>query len=232
MSDQDQAYIGQARYDSTTSKYNRSNFQITSLINQIVTMTLVQVVAVSNAGGVAAAGTVDVQPLVAQVNGSGQATPHDIIYGMPYIRMQGGANALILDPQVGDIGLAGFCMRDISAVKATLALNLPGSGLTYDWADGIYIGLILNGVPKQYVQFTQTGINIQDMNDNKILMESDGVKINSVLIDRAGNLGAPGEITRGVGGGDSVTLGGHNHTQPNDSHGDTEMPTAAPTAGT
>lgn len=164
MSDQDQAYIGQARYDSTTSKYNRSNFQIMSLINQIVTMTLVQVKAVSNAGGVAAAGTVDVQPLVAQVNGSGQATPHDIIYGMPYIRMQGGANALILDPQVGDIGLAGFCMRDISAVKATLALNLPGSGLAYDWADGIYIGLILNGVPTQYVQFTDAGISITSPN--------------------------------------------------------------------
>jgi phage baseplate assembly protein V len=47
-----------------------------------------------------------------------------------------------------------------------------------------------------------------------------------------GNITATGEITRGVGGSDSVTLGGHKHNQPADSHGDTEQPTNSPTAGT
>jgi hypothetical protein len=47
-----------------------------------------------------------------------------------------------------------------------------------------------------------------------------------------GALTATGEITRGFGTGDSVTLGDHTHTQANDSHGDAEQPTSKPTAGT
>ena len=83
--------------------------------------TLVQVVAVTNDGGVEPVGFVDVHPMVAQVDGKGQPTPHGVIYGLPYIRVQGGSNAVILDPQVGDIGLAVFCAQDISKVKATKA---------------------------------------------------------------------------------------------------------------
>lgn len=41
-----------------------------------------------------------------------------------------------------------------------------------------------------------------------------------------------GNIIAGFGGGDQVGLQTHSHAQPNDSHGDTEGPTAAPTAGT
>ena len=47
-----------------------------------------------------------------------------------------------------------------------------------------------------------------------------------------GNLATSGNITAGAGTGDQVGLRTHTHTQPNDSHGDTEQPTAAPTAGT
>ena len=46
-----------------------------------------------------------------------------------------------------------------------------------------------------------------------------------------GNLTTTGEITAKVGA-DSVGLSTHKHTQPDDSHGDTEQPTAAPTGGT
>lgn len=41
-----------------------------------------------------------------------------------------------------------------------------------------------------------------------------------------------GNIIAGAGTGDQVGLQTHTHTQPNDSHGDTEQPTSAPTPGT
>lgn len=46
-----------------------------------------------------------------------------------------------------------------------------------------------------------------------------------------GTIQTSGEITAKVGAG-PVSLSTHKHTQPNDSHGDAEQPTASPTAGT
>jgi len=48
----------------------------------------------------------------------------------------------------------------------------------------------------------------------------------------AGALETSGAVIAGFGGADQVGLQTHTHTQSNDSHGDTEQPTAAPTAGT
>jgi hypothetical protein len=36
---------------------------------------------------------------------------------VPYFRVQGGADAIIIDPKVGDLGIAVFCSRDITGVK-------------------------------------------------------------------------------------------------------------------
>lgn len=47
----------------------------------------------------------------------------------------------------------------------------------------------------------------------------------------AGNIETSGEITAKHGAG-AVGLSSHTHTQPNDSHGDVEQPTASPTGGT
>ncbi len=53
-----------------------------------------------------------------------------------------------------------------------------------------------------------------------------GINLNGVTIDSDGNLGSPGEITRGVGTGDQVTLGQHKH--PTAGNG----PPSVPTPGT
>src|ERR1039458_6736456 len=144
----------------TASEYAALRFVITQMINRLATITLVQVLTVTNAGGVAPVGAVSVQPLVNQVNGKGQSVPHGIINNVPYFRLQGGANAVIIDPQVGDIGLCAFCSRDISAVKSSKAQANPASLRSYDWADALYLGAFLGGAPTQYVQFNANGINI------------------------------------------------------------------------
>lgn len=134
----------------------RSTFN--RFLQRLAGPTLVQVVSCTNAGGVSAQGSVDVQPLVNQVNGKGQPTPHGVVHKLVYMRVMGGSNAIIMDPDEGDIGLACFCSRDISAVKAKKGQANPGSARMYDWADGAYLGSVLGGVPQQYFRFTAGGI--------------------------------------------------------------------------
>lgn len=140
--------------------FNQQAFVIQQFINKIQTATLVRVDAVTNNGGVSPIGFVDVTPLVNQVDGNGLPTPHVTIYNVPYMRMQGGTNAVIIDPKAGDIGICTFASRDISKVKKTKGQANPGSARKFNWSDGLYIGSVLNGAPTQYVQFSDAGIKI------------------------------------------------------------------------
>lgn len=162
---------------SAANEFSQMQFIFTRLLNRTCTTQLVVVKAVRNAGGVTPVGTVDVQPMVHQINGDGQVTPHAVIYGVPYMRLQGGANAIILDPQVGDIGVAVFAMRDISVVKASKAPGAPGSGRTYDYADGLYFGGFLNGTPEQYIRYFTGGIEL--ISPTKIRLQAPTVEIDA-----------------------------------------------------
>lgn len=153
-------YPGQARAAEGGDEYGSVMFVIQQALARLSTSTLVRVVAVTNAGGLAPVGFVDVQPLVNQLDGAGNAVPHAVLHNLPYFRLQGGTDAIILDPKVGDIGIAVFASRDISAVKASKAQANPGSWRSHDMADGLYVGGLLNGSPVQYVQFTAGGINV------------------------------------------------------------------------
>jgi hypothetical protein len=104
--------------------------------------------------------SVDVLPLVSQVDNNNEAIEPSVIFNVPYQRMQGGKNAIIIDPQADDIGICIFAMRDISSVKANKAPSVPPSRRSYDPADGMYIGGILNDVPDRYVEITDDGVKI------------------------------------------------------------------------
>lgn len=139
------------------------------MINEMNTTKIVQVQAVSG-GGLDGAGTVDVLPLVQQIDGNGNGTPHGTVPGLPWSRMQGGKNAVICDPQVGDLGYVVAADRDTSRVRSTKAQALPGTRRTFDIADGIYAGGCLNVAPNQYLIFTATGVRLVDMNGNSVSM--------------------------------------------------------------
>jgi hypothetical protein len=136
------------------------------VMNNVNTVKLVRVVACTNSGGVSPVGTVDVLPLVNQMTAQRNPIPHGTLYKLPYLRMQGGASAIILDPVKDDVGVAIFADRDISSLKkALLAANKaqqnPGSFRAYNWADGLYLGGFLNAAPTQYVQFNGTGVTVK-----------------------------------------------------------------------
>jgi Phage protein Gp138 N-terminal domain/GpV Apex motif len=216
------AFIGAERLPSGTTDINQMNFIVRQILSGISTATIVMVKAVVSDGELAEAGLVDIEPMVAQIDGEGGATPHGTIHNVPYLRIQGGANAVIIDPAVGDIGIALFASRDISSVKANKAPANPGSRRQFDMADAIYIGGLLNGVPTQYVRFSPDGIEVQSETLVKIIapdVEIEGdVKITGdVEIDGSttttGDIDADGTITADVnviGGGKS--LNSHTHS--------------------
>jgi hypothetical protein len=150
-------YYGQTDPTTGQGEWNELRFAIQQEMLKLNTSLPVRVVSVQS-GGVAPVGFVGIQILVDQVTGNDMTIPHGEITNVPYLRLQGGANAVIIDPQVGDIGMACFASRDISAVKNARQSAPPGSRRAYDFSDAMYIGGLLNGTPTQYIQFTEGGI--------------------------------------------------------------------------
>lgn len=243
---------GRATPTDTASPFNANYFMIKQMLSRISTAKPVQVVAVQG-GGLDRPGTVDVQILVNQIDGVGGSEPHGTIYSIPYTRNQGGGNAIINDPKVGDVGLMTCADRDISSVKANNGeVSNPGSLRQFDPADGVYHPGMLNEKPDQYIFFKPDGLLIVDKNGNTISMRPTGVVIiacgNTFVMDVndgitmtptngivkvVGSIEATGEITGNSNSAlTSVGLTTHTHSQGNDSHGDTEAPTNPPTVGT
>lgn len=164
-------------------QYNNMFFVIQQAIAKLNTSTLVRIEKCTNSGGLSPVGFVDVTPLVNQTDSQGKQVPHITIYNVPYFRIQGGANAIIIDPEPGDIGMCCFASRDISKVKSTKKQGNPGSFRQYSMADGLYIGGMLNGAPTQYVQFSTTGIRVHSpvqvkLDAPDIVLDAQTVEIN------------------------------------------------------
>lgn len=151
--------FGQQNSSTSLDSSIAQRFFISQMLNDIQTLSLVRIEGVHlDANGLVE--FVDVKPLVNQMTGDRKAVEHGVINKIPYFRLQSGLNAIIIDPEKGDIGVCGFCSRDISAVVATKKAANPGSFRKFDWSDGVYFGGTLNKSPSQYIQFTKNGINI------------------------------------------------------------------------
>lgn len=180
-------YTGQQDVADRSGDFNAQSFLVKQALGKVNTSTVVKIVAVTNAGGLSPVGFVDVLPLVNQTDGAGNAVPHDTVHNLPYFRLQGGANAIIIDPQVGDIGIAVFANRDISSVKSGKGQANPGSSRRHDMADGMYLGGILNGVPTQYFRFSATGIEI--VSPTHVTISAPNILLNGILSQGTGSLG-------------------------------------------
>lgn len=160
---------GQQDPSDAASRYNSMLFIIRQQLAKISTMKVVLVKAVDTD-----AKTVDVQPMVNQLDGDDNSTPHGTILGIKYFIWQFGKNAILADPVVNDIGLMICADRDTSSVIASKAVAPPGSLRQLDAADGVYLGGILNGDPEQWVKFTDTGVELHDKNSNSLVSSNAG----------------------------------------------------------
>lgn len=207
MSKSQQNNRAQYRPEHTQGGAGEIGAIVSGIVSRIQTVTLVRVVK-TKAGGLAPVGLADVQPLVAQISGDGTVTPHGIIYNIPYFRLQGGGNAVIIDPEPGDIGMCGFCSRDISGVKQNKAPSAPQSRRRFDYSDGLYFGGFLNGTPKQYIHFKDGGIRLFSPGD--IEMEAANIRLNaqSGVISTSQTFQADTQITAQFTGGGGISSDG------------------------
>lgn len=184
-------YTGFQGPESNVARLNQIRFQFWALLARVRTCMLVEVKSVTTSDADGPAGFVDILPLVNQVDGAGNAEPHGIIYQCPYFRLQGGNNAVILDPKVGDVGLACFTDRDISSVIAKRVISRttspqanPGSARMFSMADGLYVGSFLGDTPTQFVRFSSSGIEITSpvavtVNAPDVTVNADAATVNA-----------------------------------------------------
>jgi hypothetical protein len=151
--------IGAAREADGNGRFNSLAFVAEQADVKNRTMELVQVVTVTPGAGLAP-DIVAVQPMVNQIDGSGNATPHGQINGIPVWMMYGAGSAVKITPAVGDIGLLIISDRDISSVKSNAAVSNPGSRRVFDFADGVYLGGVLNAPATQSIVMNSAGITI------------------------------------------------------------------------
>ncbi len=175
---------GQQRPSDTWGDVNTISFLVRQALGKLQTCTLVKVISCTNNGALSPVGFVDILPMVNQLDGLGNPTEHTTIYNVPYFRLQGGANAIIIDPEPGDIGMACFASRDISKVKNTKQQANPDSYRQYSFADALYLGGMLNAVPAQFVRFSTAGIQIHSPTQVKIdapdvLIECQTMEVNA-----------------------------------------------------
>lgn len=193
---------GQETPGTVHAEYNALAFVIGQILASVQTLTLAKVISCTNNGGLSPVGSVTIQPIINQMTGNRQAIQHGEIAQVPYVRIQGGMNAVIIDPAPGDYGVVGFCSRDIAAAKASRGgpVNPTCFGM-FDWADGIYLGNIFGGIPTRYVQFTSSGISI---------VAPDEITIQAPTINIAGSTAV--NITGGHTSIDGKPFLPHTHT--------------------
>ncbi len=129
---------------------------------------------------------------------------------LPYLRLQGGKSAVIVDPAIGDIGLAVFASRDISSIKQARAPSGPGSHHIHSWSDGLYIGGFLNGIPEEYIWLTGNGVKVRTKGEFS-------VSASSATFDC--NISTSGDVKAG-----SISLTEHTHSGVQRGGGTTDMP--------
>lgn len=191
----------------------RQKLLITTLLLGVRTAMPVSVVAVHpGTGSPPSIGTVDVQPLVQWKDGSGTLWPlapdGAAVYGVPFVRFQSGGSAFVIDPSVGDIGLAIACDRDISSVLASGGeLSGPGSGRTHDISDLVYIASLISAAAiTQYLLMNSDGITM--LSPNTITIQGQQINITGPVNANGATISDSGEIKDA----DGITLGTHEHS--------------------
>ena len=190
------------RADASASHFAALNAVMVRLLATRRTVVLVRVQAVEGAG-LNPVGFVDVQPLVHQQNAAGQVSPHGVLYQVPYFRLQGGSRAVVLDPEVGDIGLALVADRDISNAKTARGAAAPGSFRQHNMADALYLGGFLNAAPQDYIWLHKGGITLHTSGTVQLTAQNIKIEGNTTI---SGTLSVSGDVT-----GKGISLAAHTH---------------------
>lgn len=201
---------GQQTPNDSTSLTNQIEFAVKRILARLDTMKPVKVVAVHPGEGTPPGPTtVDVLPLVQQIDGNNNAVSHGTVYGIPVRRIQGGKWTIIIDPAVDDVGYVTSGDRDMSKVKATAAEAPPGSRRSFNISDGVYEGAILMNPTDAYFWLKTDGtLELVDQAGPVLQTDVAGNRIITGNLIVNGNLQLSGSIEAENGG----TYAGNIHT--------------------
>lgn len=186
---------------------------------------------------------VNVRPLIKIVAQDGASYERDIIEGLPVFTAGAGDRFVSFPVKKGDLGWIDASDRDISLFLQSYGNVEPPTSRMHSFSDARFIPDIMTNITiaeedatAMVIQTRNGTVNIA-LDDTEIRIKNDAV---SLVIDGSKVTGiAPGGFdlngAKITPSGDVITasgvsLDGHPHNQSNDSGGNTEQPTDAPTA--
>lgn len=124
-------------------------------------------------------GFVSVKPMLYRIGADNNNLELGEIHNVPYYRIQGGKNAVICDPQVGDIGFCVFATRDTSLLKRTRSRVGPNGKRICDQSDAFLTMTWSKEEAEQYIWFKGDEVHIKA--NSKIVLDAPEVSITGKL---------------------------------------------------
>lgn len=105
-------------------------------------------------------GTYDVTPMLNNLYANGKPIDPPTLAHIPAAIEMGGNAGIIIEYEIGDVVLVGFCQRDISIAKKNWEQSNPGSLRRFSLSDGIIIKRLSNTPPTVFIKITKDGIEL------------------------------------------------------------------------
>ena len=217
----DNDHRGLQRDGTNTSEFNRLHFATEQQIrNSVNTAWIGRVDAVSTEDTPDASGTVDATQMIAESDAQGQSLPMASIPGLPYVRLQYGVAALIINPVPGDLMSFTVCKRDSSTVGADASEpQRAGSYRQFDLADSVAVGPVHTKRPEVWIHIKQDK-TVQIHAPEGVTIETDSeVTITAPTVTISGDLHVAGDVTAG-----GISLRSHTHPGVDRGNASTDPP--------
>ena len=152
--------VGSQTENTALSFINELDFFVDGKILEINTIKICQITKVNG-------DTVNVKPLVLNLDGDKKPIEATELKELPFIRQQGGASGFVIEYNVGDIVLVGFCDRDPQGVIRSKKETAPATYCPFPLSGGIVLGAVLFNVPEVYVKTTDKVYCVGDLDVSK-----------------------------------------------------------------
>lgn len=153
--------FGSQDADTNLSQFQALDFFIDNKILEINTVKICQVTKVNDDG------TLNVKSLVLSLDGKKEPIPSVEWKNYPILRQQGGTSGFVIQYNVGDIVLVGFCDRDPQAVVRSKKEAAPSTFAPFPLSGGIVFGAVLFNMPEVYVKTTDKVYCVGDLDVSK-----------------------------------------------------------------
>ena len=138
---------GSQNENTTRTFINELDFFIDGKLLEINTLKICQITKVNG-------DKVNVKPLVLGLDGDNNPIEAAELTDFPILRQQGGTGGFVIEYNVGDIVLVGFCDRDPQAVIRSKKEAAPSTYCPFPLSGGIVLGAVLFANAQVYLKTT------------------------------------------------------------------------------